>query len=683
MDQEKRIMQEAERIGGELLSKAQREPVGMSWDTMSMDLNRAITFHKAEGIYSGVSGIVLFFLELYRKTNSQEYLEAAVEGMKWVTDYCKTKPSDYPALITGRMGVPYSLLRMNRFSRETGEKHYVEDALAIAKELVEITDLRYKRVDDLINGTSGSLLAYVHLHAVTGETWILQVIDQYIQHLLEWAHTGPSGLYWDRSESSSSGLCGFSHGAAGIGFTFLEIGRYFRNETFFKIAEQAFRYERHFFREDLKNWPDLRKGIYSDEDREKHRKAFLENDMEFFNSTGDMNAWCHGASGIGLSRLRAFQVLNNELYRQEALTAIEKTISTDLNELPNLNIPRSFTLCHGSGGNADLFLRAYRLFKDPQYLELSIKVALRGLDSYEKNRYYVSGFSTAGPNQQDTSLFMGNAGVGYFYLRVLDPLNVPSVLIPEVEDVCDTHTDLSAYPYIGISMNRAQQIMLKKVFPRSVFISERVIPEQLESFLIRHPFDINVPQTLPDSYIAYLDEIASSIPSKEKEYLEDVFVVELEKWRMDRAQTNHSFLNIKQLISAEFGKELIEKNPETDRFMELKFQLDPGCQLLLTQWNWAEYNTEEWQKNLSGEATPDNWPILLVARSLEIQEIPLSAFAYTILFEFQEPNPVKNAVQATIEAFESVSPEEEIVLKDKIFHQVKEAIMSGVLVEIK
>jgi lantibiotic modifying enzyme len=166
-------------------------------------------------------------------------------------------------------------------------------------------------VDDLINGNSGTLLGLLHLHAASGEKWILESIDCFIRHLVDRANHGPAGLYWDRSPQLISGLFGFSHGAAGIGFVFLELGHYFQNEAFYTIARQAFLYEGYFFNQAKKhkNWPDLRRGIYSDDDYREHQKAFLEGDMDFFTSGGDMNAWCHGAAGIGLSRVRAFQLL--------------------------------------------------------------------------------------------------------------------------------------------------------------------------------------------------------------------------------------------------------------------------------------------------------------------------------------------------------------------------------------
>ena len=61
-------------------------------------------------------------------------------------------------------------------------------------------------------------------------------------------------------------------------------------------------------------------------------------------------------------------------------------------------------------------------------------------------------------------------------------------------------------------------------------------------------------------------------------------------------------------------------------------------------------------------------------------ESELSPFSYTIFVEFYEPNPVHHVIRATIEAFESLTPEEEEMLKGQIIKQIKQALSAGILV---
>jgi hypothetical protein len=125
-----RILSEAIRIGDELLKHAETDKDGMSWETMASTGNNDITFSKSESMYTGVAGIALFLLELYRATGDLKYLNASEESMKWVDNSCKKNPIGSYAFITGKMGVSFAMLRMYEV---TGRKEYIKKALRIAK----------------------------------------------------------------------------------------------------------------------------------------------------------------------------------------------------------------------------------------------------------------------------------------------------------------------------------------------------------------------------------------------------------------------------------------------------------------------------------------------------------------------------------------------------------------------
>ena len=678
-------LNEALRIGQWLLDRTETDHLGKYWKTMTMDMDRSTTFIQSESIYSGVSGIVLFFLELFKQTGDTRFKEAAQQGMEWVVNYCREKPTTNFALLTGRMGISYTLLQMHSSFADMG---YLEKALTLAKPCLSAPEdpKDPNRIDDFINGTSGTILGLLHLHAASKETWILEALDRYIAVLLKRTYQSKTGLYWDRSLYNISGLCGFSHGASGIGYVFLELGHYFQNDTFVKLMEQAFLYER--FRYNLhkkfKNWPDLRKGIYTEQDFKEHRDAFLAGDMEFFTSGADMNAWCHGAAGIGLARLRAYQLLKNPLYLEEARIAMEKTALTDL---ANLDIERGYILCHGSGGNAELFLYAYQVLDDPQYLEQAKQVAANALTAYSKYRRYLPGFHSI-ETEEDTSLFMGNAGVGYFLLRVRDPLHVPSLLIPTL----DTNTSRPAaapaqsaqftaeYPAISISMTRLMEQLLEKVFPRTLLVCKTLLPEPLNAFLNTTTLNPNDDRlSLNDSFAAFVETQLPLLPEAKKEILSDVFEVEAEVLRMEKENVSDTLLNIKYQVRKTEAEQLLEKGKEA--LLNRVLVLDPANRLTYTLWNWYSVNREQWPTNFHKEKEEEICPLLLKPTPDGINEYELTPFSYTVLGEFIEPSRVDRAQQATLDAFEDLNPEEETELKAQIIQQIEQALLAGVLTE--
>lgn len=675
----KDLLNGARRIGDWLLIEAETDENGMHWKTMTMDLNHNVSFIKSESIYSGVSGIALFFLELFKQTQDKRYMDAAVEGMNWTVNYGKKYPSNFYAFFTGRMGVSYTLLQMYKFTRE---KEYLKNAMAIARPFKDALE-DSTGVDDLINGNSGTLLGLLHLHASTGEKWILEFIDCFIRNLVDRANHGPVGLYWDRSPQQISGLCGFSHGAAGIGFVFLELGHYFQNETFYFIARQAFLYERYFFNQakKQKNWLDMRRGIYSNDDYQEHKKAFLEGDMDFFTRGGDMNAWCHGAAGIGLSRLRAFQLLKNPIYKNEVQLAVDKTILTDIK---SSNPNPLFILCHGSGGNAELFIYAYQIFRDKKYLSMAEKIALNTLAYHEKHNHYLAGYRAPGAGE-DRSLFMGNAGVGYFLLRLADPFHVPSIMAPTIDVTLNTGelASVSHYPFIDISLPDLQRRLLQKDFKRTIFVSEEIMPEKLNSFITGPQLDSeDTGISLVKSFVGFIEKAMPSLPAKKKDVLSDVFALEKEKRQMDEKIKSHSLLSIKEKVMAQQAEKIIETDNET--FKKFIFSLEEDVRLAATDWNWHESNREHWAANLNrekGQEGEDIHPILLKPTPLGIMETRLSPLSYTILYEFQESKPVERVILAVLEAFESLTPEQEEMLKEKIIQQIKETLLAGILIE--
>jgi lantibiotic modifying enzyme len=136
-------------------------------------------------------------------------------------------------------------------------------------------------------------------------------------------------------------------------------------------------------------------------------------------------AWCHGAPGIGLSRARAFALTNDETYRREAELALGGTYRP----LAMPTAADGYSLCHGLGGNAELFIVAADVLGDERYRAVAEGIGDRGIQSVALNRNpwpcgVVSGGET--PN-----LMLGTAGIGYFYLRLYDSSAVPSVLLAQ------------------------------------------------------------------------------------------------------------------------------------------------------------------------------------------------------------------------------------------------------------
>jgi len=632
----KELLAEAVRIGDDLLDRAEIDEHGYSWKTMGMGENQSVVWNKSEGIYSGASGIILFFIELYKQTSDGKYLEAIKEGSRWIEHFCQQNPTGYYAFFTGRMGASYTMLQVGELLNDSS---YKQKALVIAKDCEQFLEMP-NGIDDLINGTSGTLLGLLHLHAHTQEHYLLSTIKKFTEHLIESAHLGSEGLYWDRSSKNIRGLCGFSHGASGIGYVFLELGKYFGNKDFYWLAEQAFTYENHYYNKEMENWPDFRKGYFDDKTLKEHKEEYSKGNKSFFTSPGNMSAWCHGAPGIGLSRLTAYELLNDQKYKKDVERAIAQTHKVTV--APE-NINTSYAVCHGGGGNAMLFLEAYRQSGEDKYLEYTEKVGVNGLEFIKEQGKYISGYAKA--DIEDYSLFMGNAGVGYFYLQLCEPLKTPSILKPDV-----TNTTLKVS--FDLPINTIKTKIASSYFSKTMSLCSALELEEKENILQ-----------------GIVDGISKAVEVANDERTTTIFNYEKEALALQSTIESDSYLQISNIVEVERNVILMEKS-DNHLLLSTPLQINKYAKLLNTEWDCINIENKE----------KEDYYSLSIAGFDKVKEHELSQFSYLVLSGFETPKKGYYVLGEIITMYEATSEEDKKKIEDSVVNQIEEALRSGILV---
>jgi lantibiotic modifying enzyme len=293
-----------------------------------------------------------------------------------------------------------------------GEESLREPALALLGR-VAAGEVDLQGVD-VLAGCAGASVALLRAkRGFGGPGWFLDAAIRLGDRLIERADRADFGWSWGeppRPGSQQKGnLTGFSHGAGGIGWSLFELWRATGEERFRQAGEEAFRYERHWYDPERGNWPDLR-------------------DPELSGTPADapafMAAWCHGAPGIALGRLRVWEITGDEACRAEAEAALATTAEHVLGgpEMSQTN----YSLCHGLGGNCDALLQGARTLSRPDWRQRAEEIGRRGLEaSYAQQLPWPCG--TYG-SVEVPGLMLGLAGIGWFYLRLADP-ETPSALI--------------------------------------------------------------------------------------------------------------------------------------------------------------------------------------------------------------------------------------------------------------
>ena len=156
------------------------------------------------------------------------------------------------------------------------------------------------------------------------------------------------GWSWPLFDMQEPALCGLAHGAAGIAWALGELrasaGEALSADEDQALAagvEGALRFERSWFDYRRNTWPDLRSGL-----------------VEQGAPTPHPSLWCHGSVGIGLTRLRLYQLSRDTALLAEAAAALQSSVDAVGSAGSPATTSFGLTLCHGLGGTLSLLLAA-------------------------------------------------------------------------------------------------------------------------------------------------------------------------------------------------------------------------------------------------------------------------------------------------------------------------------------
>ncbi|KAJ3043220.1 Glutathione S-transferase lancl1 [Rhizophlyctis rosea] len=116
---------------------------------------------------------------------------------------------------------------------------------------------------------------------------------------------------------------------------------------------------------------------------------------------------CHGASGIAICLCRAYEILGDEKYLNEAKEAAETVWNRGL-------LKKGVGMCHGLAGNAAVFAYLYRLTKDTMYrqrAETFLQAAMEWETTYAPQRENGTEKTRMVSTEEELGLFEGWGGM--------------------------------------------------------------------------------------------------------------------------------------------------------------------------------------------------------------------------------------------------------------------------------
>jgi len=361
-------------------------------------------------LYEGLTGIAFFLLYAHKYINKPGYLltaEKILENGKMIfrkqrNSYLKEftaiekrmiplSPFYYPSSLV------FLMEHFVSFDKKYLDANFIEEYLDFLEEIVEENENC-----DILSGLAGLLellLTIKHIFNKERLTGLIhKVTDQILKNAkeLEGNKTGWQYFAWHYEDKPLFG--GYAHGTSGIALTLLRASKEMERVDLVKTASSAIDYDRSLFCEEQQLWLDL---------RDKSR-------------IWDSASWCHGSSGIGMSRALLSDFIDDAKFSQEIEVAVANTLKSKT---------ESWCLCHGKGSDWEILRICNSKLKNDQ-LELTINKGIAEInDRVLENSFQM--IYGDGTKMEMLGLFLGLSGIGYLFLRFYDWENMPSVLCLE------------------------------------------------------------------------------------------------------------------------------------------------------------------------------------------------------------------------------------------------------------
>jgi len=338
-------------------------------------------------LYGGTAGIALFLARLGATIGGPVHLEVASQAARHAL--ASVSPEMGPSLYAGSAGIAAAVAEVATL---TGDAALSDRAHELA--------IGEPDAADLIVGSAGMIMAGLSLHRDRPDHGWLDQAESWAADLLERSETDDSGSqrWWPSDiagHAEEPPLLGLGHGAAGCAWPLAELAAATREHEWFAPVEEAVAYERTWLDHERGNWPDLRELTTTDvaAGKEPAWPAF----------------WCHGAPGIGLTRLRFYEMTGDRRYADEANIAIVSALRFSA-EMGREAAGFDASLCHGLAAVIELLRDAASILRDPSHLAAAFEV----VEIVEQmvtasGGQWPSGVRDGGENP---SLMLGMAGIG-------------------------------------------------------------------------------------------------------------------------------------------------------------------------------------------------------------------------------------------------------------------------------
>jgi lantibiotic modifying enzyme len=381
-------------------------------------------------LYSGTSGVVLFYLELYAATGDARYLDEATAGARYLAS---TMPPNVAqlgdegaGLYTGLAGVVYTIERVAAAARRAPERIELRVAALRGMSLLHAAEHArsgggWNGVNDIIAGTSGIGLTMLWASKAFNDRAALDAATRAGAHLVSIGQPQTTGMKWEIMPEAPRRYPNFSHGTAGVAFFLASL---------YDVTKEA------RFRDAAIAGATYLQSLAETTSTGGHRIMHHEPGGEqlFYMS------WCHGPAGTARLFHQLTEVTGDPQWRAYVPSLARGIIDSGV---PETHVDRSgfwnnISQCCGNCGIGEFFVAQYRQTNDPAHLAFARRtldnVLARSVTDGDGLKW-VQAENRTSPDDvvAQTGLMQGAAGVGLALLHLDGALErrAPAIVLPD------------------------------------------------------------------------------------------------------------------------------------------------------------------------------------------------------------------------------------------------------------
>lgn len=305
-------------------------------------------------LYSGTSGVVLFFLEAYRATHEKSYLEDATAGADYLLAVLDRQTD--PGLYTGVAGIGFTLSEVFKVTRGDRYRRGVRRCMKFLDEWAEETmeGIRWSETTDIISGSAGIGLFLLYAGEALKETRPKELAIEAGHQLMAVSQSEASGLKWSMDSEYPRLMPNFSHGTAGVAYFLATLYGETNRKVFLDAAVKGARY--------LQSVADTTKNSC----------------LIFHHQPGGEDlfylSWCHGPPGTARLFYQLYRVTGHEEWMTWVNQSARAVLMSGIPQKRTTGYWNNVGQCCGDTGVAQFFLGLFSVTREQEYLSFAKKV---------------------------------------------------------------------------------------------------------------------------------------------------------------------------------------------------------------------------------------------------------------------------------------------------------------------